>query len=210
MESKIDGLTRKVDSLKGTPSPSPSPLPRPLPPPYTPAPPLPRPPPPPASSGSWKNTILDIHNTFRCMHGTPYLAWDEELARSATKYAAGGVFRLASKRQLYFRGQILGENMGKGTSADLIVRGWYKWKGSSTYSQMLWASTKRVGCGQGPNAILVCRYSERGNIAGQYSTRVRANDPARTESLCSTDAKNRRPGPLSTMPMQYCERQWSR
>jgi hypothetical protein len=53
---------------------------------------------------------------------------------------------------------------------NLQTGNWYPW---GHYSQMVWSSTQRVGCGQAAskqfpgNVVLDCRYSPAGNINGQ-------------------------------------------
>jgi len=166
-------------------------------------------PPPPKKKMAFKDQILDLHNAFRCMHNTPYLAWDAELARSAKAIADKGIYQLSSTRQRYLRGRVLGESMCKGEKYEFTVRNWYKRKGSTTYAQLLWAATKRVGCAH-INGLLVCRYSVKGNTAGQYTKQVRPLDPTRTEFSCMATAAKRRPTELGPAPTEYCGKRWTR
>lgn len=166
-------------------------------------------PPAPKKKMAFKDQILDLHNAFRCMHNTPYLAWDAELARSAKAVADKGIYQLSSTRQRYLRGRVLGESMCKGPKYELTVRNWYKQKGSTTYAQLLWAATKRVGCAHA-NGLLVCRYSVKGNTAGQYTKQVRPLDPTRSEFSCMATAAKRRPTELGPAPTEYCGKRWTR
>lgn len=188
IEAKLDSLTTDLKACKNkaaTPAPAP------------------------AKKLSFKDQILDLHNAFRCMHNTPYLSWDAELALEAAKVAKKGIYRLSTAKERYLRGQVLGELMSKGAKAELVVRGWYKQKGSTAYGQILWATTKRVGCAEA-NGIFVCRYAVKGNTAGQYTHNVRALVPSRTEFACMTTAASQRPSPASKSPTQYCGKTWSR
>jgi uncharacterized protein YkwD len=134
------------------------------------------------------NKCLRIHNEKRATDRNviaPPLVWDKELATAAEQYAQNmadsGSFNHDSNR-----GDV-GENlyMSTGTAGCQVAsEAWYNEvdnysPGSPVggfsigavghYTQMMWKSTKKLGCGAASGrggTYVVCRYFPAGNIVG--------------------------------------------
>lgn len=149
--------------------------------------------PKPRGAELFRTAMLDGHNEARAAVGAPPMRWNETLAREAEAYAA----QLARTRRFEHsvvpdQGEVQGENLWMGTrtafSYQEMVGGWteeqrqYKkgrfpevsrsgdWTDVGHYTQMIWRSTRQVGCGTASNArddYLVCRYLEAGNVDGE-------------------------------------------
>lgn len=137
--------------------------------------------------------ILAAHNAERAKMGVASLRWDDQLAEGAQRWAdhlsASGKFEHSPNRP----GEPLeGENIWGGTpdsfTPESMVRLWIAEKRSyvagvfpansstgrvedvSHYTQLIWRRTEAVGCGLahlGGEEILVCRYSQPGNVRGR-------------------------------------------
>ncbi|TVV71969.1 CAP domain-containing protein [Sphingomonas solaris] len=139
--------------------------------------------------------ILAAHNRERAALGIPPLRWNEDLANGAKDWSdhlalTGGfahspnepgqdlegeniwggtpkafspeamvTYWIAEKR--YFRDGVFPRNSRTGNVADV-----------SHYTQVMWRSTRQVGCSLSNGRreeILVCRYSDPGNIIGRVA-----------------------------------------
>lgn len=135
--------------------------------------------------------ILAVHNRERIAVGARPLQWDPALAASASAYAQqlarGGPFVHApragreNERENLTRGlpgaspeQMMvnwtGEkrNFVPGTYPNVSKTG--NWYDVSHYTQMIWPTTTRVGCGTARGAgqeVMVCRYTPPGNREGR-------------------------------------------
>ena len=136
--------------------------------------------------------LVAAHNAVRAGAGTPALSWDASLAAGAQAYAqqlaASGAFQHSDRRAR----PGIGENLWMGTSGafspEQMVGNWASekqwfrpgifpnvsrtgnWEQIGHYSQIIWRTTTRVGCGvaQGRGRdVLVCRYSPAGNVDGR-------------------------------------------
>ncbi len=136
--------------------------------------------------------LLASHNHERSIQGIVPLVWDARLAQHAKAWAdelaADGKFHHSPTGRDY---PFEGENIWGGTpdrfTPEAMVGLWIREKahfvagtfprnsitGSvedvSHYTQVMWQRTKAVGCALSRGAeeeILVCRYSEPGNIRG--------------------------------------------
>jgi Cysteine-rich secretory protein family len=137
--------------------------------------------------------LLASHNEERRALGVAALVWDETLAADAQSWAK----HLASKEVFEHAPQRNGaldegENLWMGTAGaytpDEMVGAWrderkyYRngvfprvsstgdWQDVGHYTQLIWHSTKRVGCALArgkDNEYLVCRYAPPGNWMGQ-------------------------------------------
>ena len=136
--------------------------------------------------------LVAAHNAVRAGAGTPALSWDASLASGAQAYAqqlaASGAFQHSDRRAR----PGIGENLWMGTSGAFSPeqtvgnwaseKQWFRpgifpnvsrtgnWEQIGHYSQIIWRTTTRVGCGvaQGRGRdVLVCRYSPAGNVDGR-------------------------------------------
>jgi uncharacterized protein YkwD len=145
---------------------------------------------PPAPSGAKDaaQVLLDEHNRYRAQHCARPLAWSAKLAASALAWAKhlrqhGCAFEHSNTQY--------GENLAAGTtgamSAADVVAMWYREVAdydfraatfspdSGHFTQLVWAGTAQVGCGQvsckGMD-IWVCQYDPPGNVIGDFARNV--------------------------------------
>lgn len=138
--------------------------------------------------------LLSAHNHERAARDIAPLNWDTGLAQSAQVWAdelaRTGAFKHSPSGRGYRRE---GENIWGGTpnafTPEAMVSFWIQEKGHfvpgtfprnsatgnvgdvSHYTQIVWRRTNAVGCGMSRGTdeeILVCRYSEPGNIRGYH------------------------------------------
>jgi uncharacterized protein YkwD len=152
----------------------------------------------PASKGDFADDMLALHNQFRADHCAPPLAWSDELAAVAQKWAdtldaRGCAFEHNRTR--------FGENLAGGTGQTLkprtVVEMWYREvrlydfaRGgfdmkTGHFTQLVWAATQRVGCGRtrcktGMD-LVVCNYDPAGNVETLYRQNVKP--------LCTKDRR---------------------
>lgn len=136
--------------------------------------------------------ILASHNLERSRAGVAPLAWDMELGSGAAAYAQqlaiAGRFAHSDRS----RRPGIGENLWMGThgafSVEAMVGAWASekqffapgifpnvsrsgdWEDVGHYTQMIWPSTRRIGCALASTPsidYLVCRYATAGNVDGQ-------------------------------------------
>ena len=135
-------------------------------------------------------TILEIHNRERAAVGVPPLVWSDKLAADAKPWAEHLV---TLGKLVHSSGTGQGENLStRGAwsighppspiSTESLLQGWVNEKPSmgGHYTQMVWKTTKEVGCAtastkvvsgapagaEGQTVYLVCRYSPPGNTGG--------------------------------------------
>jgi len=161
-------------------------------------------------------TILDLHNRERARLGSSPLRWDPALEAAAVAYArqlaSGGALAHASRVGRTNQRENLAMGM-RGSIAPQLMQDWIaekrnfipgifpdvsrtgQWSDVSHYSQMIWATTTSIGCGQatGPQwDYLVCRYSPPGNVDGKPALRSPCGQPPVsaalkvTRSLCQS------------------------
>ena len=136
--------------------------------------------------------LLDAHNRERALVGAPPLQWDPHFARAAISYGStlAATGRLQHSPRASRPGQR--ENLWRGTAYAFLpaqmVANWAaekryfrpgifpavsttgNWVDVSHYTQMIWPTTTRVGCGvyRSPQwDYLICRYSPPGNADGK-------------------------------------------
>lgn len=143
--------------------------------------------------GDFENRLVAVHNAERAQKGVPAMEWDAGLARDAQSYAdhlsRTGKFEHVSS---FGDGEVQGENLWRGPAnaygPERMVRLWVEEKQHfkrgrfphnavtgnvadvSHFTQMIWRRTERVGCAvasDGMTEVLVCRYSQPGNVIGQ-------------------------------------------
>jgi pathogenesis-related protein 1 len=127
--------------------------------------------------------MLAAHNFYRARVGTPPLAWSDDLATRAQQWATTLIKRgtYAPRREGPY-GENLFEISGGGANAFGVVRAWvseevdYDHTTNSCrrrcghYTQVVWRSTRRVGCGVARHAkreVWVCDYDPHGNTVGE-------------------------------------------
>lgn len=135
--------------------------------------------------------ITEAHNKFRrrTAGGLPDLAWDEEVAAYAQRWAeylkqANGcrmMHRQGSHRERKY-GENLAWSSGKELEPDDVVQMWYdeirdyRYATNSCsgvcghYTQVVWRDSKKVGCGMarcGRSEVWVCNYDPPGNWVGR-------------------------------------------
>uniref|UniRef100_A0A665TQ40 SCP domain-containing protein n=1 Tax=Echeneis naucrates TaxID=173247 RepID=A0A665TQ40_ECHNA len=155
------------------------------------------------------NALLDYHNRVRSQVFPPaanmeYMLWDEGLANSADSWASLCIWDHGPTQAMKYMGQNLSVTSGRYQSITELVRSWYderqhfsypnRCSGSvcSHYTQMVWASTNRVGCAVRKCSnmfvfgsmwreatLLVCNYSIKGNWVGEAPYK-----PGRPCSVC--------------------------
>ncbi|XP_041953941.1 R3H domain containing-like [Alosa sapidissima] len=141
--------------------------------------------------------LLDYHNRVRSQVSPPaanmeIMVWDERLARSAESWASRCIWDHGPSHVMKHTGQNLSINSGRYRSVIDLVRSWHDERHAfsyptgcsgavcSHYTQMVWASTNRMGCAihkcynmyvfgstWKQADFLVCNYSIKGNWVGE-------------------------------------------
>ncbi|MFW2850952.1 CAP domain-containing protein [Sphingomonas sp. TX0543] len=149
--------------------------------------------PAPRGAALLRDTMLDGQNAERAALGLPRLTWDDDLVASARAYAR----EMAQTRRFAHAEQPQGparqgENLWTGTRAayryDEMLGHWLaerqvyvnaptpgfsrtgRWQDASHYSQIVWRTTRRMGCAMASNRtddFVVCRYLPPGNVIGE-------------------------------------------
>jgi len=142
------------------------------------------------SQGKTPTTIPDrwvnAHNYWRCIHGSPPIAWDVDFARGAQKWADRGQMSHAKSYKIPPPEGPCGENLAGGSSVTIegAVDMWHdenpergpRCGGHCT--AMLWKAGVKLGCGIGKSSmghLYVCRYGGGNplpNFGGNYEANV--------------------------------------
>jgi pathogenesis-related protein 1 len=132
---------------------------------------------------SMETRMLAAHNKVRRKVNVPPLTWSDKLAASSQEWAntllARGEFIHRAKSSY-------GENLlaiqGASASPEEVIDAWdsesedYNYPSNECskmcghYTQLVWASTKQVGCGVARNSrreVWVCEYYPPGNYVGK-------------------------------------------
>lgn len=143
--------------------------------------------------GGLNDRLLESHNRERAIAGVPSLRWSPELAQRAQAWADHLSETGKFEHSPNIPGRPLeGENIWGGTPGafrpEAMVDLWISEKKNfvpgvfpansqtgrpedvSHYTQLIWARSGEMGCGlsgKGSEEILVCRYSEPGNVTGR-------------------------------------------
>jgi len=127
--------------------------------------------------------MVAAHNLYRTRVGSPPLAWSDGLAARAQHWATTLIDRglFVPRRDGQF-GENLFEISGGGATSSSVVGAWasekvnYHYATNSCtarcghYTQVVWRSTRLVGCGVARNAkreVWVCDYDPHGNTIGE-------------------------------------------
>ncbi|NXR09624.1 CRSPL inhibitor, partial [Semnornis frantzii] len=156
--------------------------------------------------------VLDYHNRVRAQVSPPaanmeYMVWDEQLARAAEAWAARCLWDHGPPQLIKHVGQNLSIQSGRQRSVVDMVRSWHQEKQHysfphphecsprcpskcsssvcSHYTQMVWASSSRLGCALSTctniqvwgsmwrhATLLVCNYAIKGNWLGEAPYKV--------------------------------------
>ncbi|KAI3357802.1 hypothetical protein L3Q82_016190 [Scortum barcoo] len=109
------------------------------------------------------NALLDYHNRVRSQVFPPaanmeFMVWDEGLAKSADSWASRCIWDHGPTQAIKYMGQNLSVTSGRYQSITDLVKSWYEERHHfsypnrcsgyvcSHYTQMVWASTSRMGC----------------------------------------------------------------
>ncbi|KAI3712318.1 hypothetical protein L1987_70869 [Smallanthus sonchifolius] len=131
--------------------------------------------------GSKPDDYVNQHNCIRRVLGLPPLTWDPELEKKAQAWAD------VRKDCQMIHSEGGGENMAKGPNLNGLwaVQMWVDERPNydleknectamcGHYTQVIWKSTEKVGCGRSKcndgsgNYMIVCNYSPPGNYIGQ-------------------------------------------
>lgn len=126
--------------------------------------------------------MLAAHNLYRSRVGSPPLAWSDDLAARAQRWAKVLIDRGTFTHQDGKFGENLFEISGGSADPVTVVKAWaseavnYNHATNSCtarcghYTQVVWRTTRLVGCGVARNAkreVWVCDYEPPGNIIGE-------------------------------------------
>jgi pathogenesis-related protein 1 len=136
-----------------------------------------------ASCGAQSIDMLAAHNAARGRVHVPPLTWSDKLAEVAQEWAN---HLLASRRFAHRPDSAYGENLyeivGARANPVQVVHTWdsesrdYDYASNTCrkvcghYTQLVWASTKQVGCGVARDSrreVWVCNYDPPGNWIGK-------------------------------------------
>ena len=135
--------------------------------------------------------LLDMHNSTRKSFGSDDLAWSDDLAKDAERWAKDLAKRNVMQHASAGERKGAGENLWLGTkgrytpeqmiAAFVAEKQYFKpgefpnvtttgnWADVGHYTQLVWPETTEVGCAIASNEnddFLVCRYLPAGNIRG--------------------------------------------
>ncbi len=144
--------------------------------------------------GAFDARLLAAHNLERAAMGAPPMRWNPALADAAGEWAE----RLAARRALVHSFSDPNDPDPQGENLWMGTRGYYtpedmvglwiaekkhyrpgvfpavsttgRWVDIGHYTQVIWASSREVGCAVARNdedGFLVCRYAEGGNVMGE-------------------------------------------
>lgn len=141
-----------------------------------------------------KKHILDLHNLYRSNVTPPtgnmaFMEWDDELAKLGKEWADECIFDHSIPNNLY--PDTIGQNLYWGPDPTGTEAMWmfyeerygYNYRNQTCsvkmcghYTQLIWASSTRIGCGikkcNRNNYHLVCHYSPAGNVQGDIPYEV--------------------------------------
>ncbi|XP_036363357.1 uncharacterized protein LOC115217114 isoform X1 [Octopus sinensis] len=161
-------------------------------------------------SESDKENILKLHNNYRKNVDPPAcnmikLYWDNDLAYVAQKWADNCEFDHDKGNKRRVPGKFsVGQNLAQGhTDWEAAIKGWYSevkdfQYGVNTqntvavghYTQIVWASSTRIGCGYAKcsniRTFYVCNYGPAGNLIGKIGEPYTKCDTKATIKDCKS------------------------
>ncbi|KAG0275787.1 hypothetical protein BGZ96_003619 [Linnemannia gamsii] len=129
-----------------------------------------------------QNIILDTHNAYRALHGSPPLTWNAEAADFGNNWIQACQFKHSDGNY--------GENLAYGyDDFKSAIDAWYNEVSEYNYNnpgfssatghftQVVWKSTSSVGCAKKDcsgsiRTIYICNYDPPGNYQGQFEENV--------------------------------------
>jgi uncharacterized protein YkwD len=149
---------------------------------------------PPGSSDPDAAVWLSQHNYFRCIHNTPEISWDEDVAAGSATWAQKGQMKHAKCYSIPAPRGPSGENLAAGQS-DIAgaVTAWYDEspeKGPECgghCTALLWKKSTALGCSRkntwnGNRPMYVCRYAKTAANFGSMSEGVNMPDYTKEEA----------------------------
>mmetsp|Transcript_3779 Transcript_3779/g.8633 ORF Transcript_3779/g.8633 Transcript_3779/m.8633 type:complete len:338 (-) Transcript_3779:1408-2421(-) len=152
------------------------------------------------------------HNKYRCLHGGPYLTWNQWVADSAQEWSNKLKSKEVSGHSKSYKLEPpqgpAGENLAWGYgNAELATHGWYKeydmWlntsqdsfsSGTGHFTAMVWKGVRQLGCGTAERTY-TCRYKARDqtggdtpNMGGNFATQVPQRG-SKSEEECEEEAE---------------------
>jgi hypothetical protein len=152
--------------------------------------------------------ILSQHNYYRCLHGSPFMIWDEDLQASARAWAE---VRAAASCVNLPSGGPHGENMLWSHAVSRVgkqtVDAWYQnnflgQQGQlnpqisdiiAPFNQVIWRSSLKLGCHavtcpELQDELVVCHYDPAGNVFTDADARANMQSVTRLIPECQTIA----------------------
>ncbi|KAF1965033.1 PR-1-like protein [Bimuria novae-zelandiae CBS 107.79] len=140
----------------------------------------------------FRNTVLNVTNTYRKQHNATAVQWNESLAEFAGEWS--------EKCEFKHSGGPSGENLASGyPNASQSIIAWghervdYDFKAgeftheTGHFTQLVWKGTKTMGCGrtecngkddgEAPGWFVVCEYYPPGNVIGAFVQNVQEQVP---------------------------------
>jgi pathogenesis-related protein 1 len=160
---------------------------------------------------AYAGQLLSLHNELRQKYNVPPLVWDSGVADSAQawadKIAATGM-KPPEHRQI----ESIGQNIVWGTSGaftpQFLVDRWARevdnydlatntcaaGKYCYHFTQMVWSTTTKLGCGKATTAdgktdFVVCDYNPRGNMVGQSPFKTLPSTTPKATAECEACGK---------------------
>eukprot|EP00111_Clytia_hemisphaerica_P009273 TCONS_00027232-protein len=180
-------------------------------------------------AGSFKQQVLDAHNSCRQKHGTPPLQWSDVLAQQAQswadKIAKKGKFEHSPSKLRKGQGENIACAGGKELTGEDAVKMWYdeikdfnfknvKYNSKcGHFSQMVWVSTTEIGAGKGTAKngmqFVVCRYNPAGNMLSEFKNNVKppgapasTAPPPKQQAAAAPPKTQPQPKPIKSQPIQ--------
>ena len=142
-------------------------------------------------------SLLNVHNLHRRVHGASPLHWNSTVAASAAKWANRCTIGKHEPNNTSMGENILYGHVGVGQALVDAPKMWYSEVKTYNYSrptanhfsQMVWRSTSSIGCAvkqcAGGVTLVVCRYWPPGNYFGKFKENVFPRQSCALSSIAS-------------------------